>query len=43
MYKKYFQKLAEGTDGYSGYDINILVKDALMQPIRRVQSATHFK
>ncbi|VDM69198.1 unnamed protein product [Strongylus vulgaris] len=35
--------LAERTEGYSGYDINILVKDALMQPIRRVQSATHFK
>ncbi|KAK6030187.1 Vps4 oligomerization domain protein [Ostertagia ostertagi] len=35
--------LAERTEGYSGYDINILVKDALMQPIRRVQAATHFK
>ncbi|CAI4227598.1 unnamed protein product [Auanema sp. JU1783] len=38
-----YKELAERTDGYSGYDISILVKDALMQPIRRVQSATHFK
>ncbi|KHJ97303.1 ATPase, AAA family [Oesophagostomum dentatum] len=38
-----FKILAERTEGYSGYDINILVKDALMQPVRRVQSATHFK
>ncbi|CAD6184438.1 unnamed protein product [Caenorhabditis auriculariae] len=38
-----YRVLAQKTEGYSGYDINILVKDALMQPIRRVQSATHFK
>ncbi|CAB3410800.1 unnamed protein product [Caenorhabditis bovis] len=38
-----YKMLAERTEGYSGYDISILVKDALMQPIRRVQSATHFK
>ncbi|CAJ0584496.1 unnamed protein product, partial [Mesorhabditis spiculigera] len=38
-----YRLLAEKTDGFSGYDINILVKDALMQPIRRVQTATHFK
>ncbi|CAI5439167.1 unnamed protein product [Caenorhabditis angaria] len=38
-----YKFLAERTEGYSGYDISILVKDALMQPIRRVQSATHFK
>ncbi|KAJ1363294.1 Vacuolar protein sorting-associated protein 4A [Parelaphostrongylus tenuis] len=38
-----YKILAERTEGYSGYDINILVKDALMQPVRRVQSATHFK
>ena len=35
--------LAEKTDGYSGADIAILVRDALMQPIRKVQTATHFK
>eukprot|EP01097_Dermamoeba_algensis_P010667 TRINITY_DN795_c0_g1_i4.p1 TRINITY_DN795_c0_g1~~TRINITY_DN795_c0_g1_i4.p1 ORF type:complete len:438 (-),score=66.28 TRINITY_DN795_c0_g1_i4:570-1883(-) len=38
-----FKKLAEMTDGYSGSDIAIVVRDAIMQPIRVVQSATHFK
>ncbi|CAJ0947582.1 unnamed protein product, partial [Mesorhabditis belari] len=38
-----YRSLAEKTEGFSGYDINILVKDALMQPVRRVQTATHFK
>lgn len=28
---------------YSGADISIVVKDALMQPVRKVQTATHFK
>lgn len=28
---------------YSGSDISILVRDALMQPVRKVISATHFK
>lgn len=28
---------------YSGSDIAIVVRDALMQPIRKVQMATHFK
>jgi len=38
-----FKKLAASTDGYSGADISIIVRDALMQPIRQVQTATHFK
>lgn len=38
-----YKILAERTEGFSGYDINILVKDALMQPVRKLQSATHFK
>ncbi|ORY96153.1 Vps4 protein [Syncephalastrum racemosum] len=38
-----FKQLADMTEGYSGSDIAILVRDALMQPIRKVQSATHFK
>jgi vacuolar protein-sorting-associated protein 4 len=35
--------LAQKTDGYSGHDISIVVRDALMQPVRKLQSATHFK
>lgn len=35
--------LASKTDGYSGADIGVLVRDALMQPVRKVQTATHFK
>ena len=38
-----FKKLAAATDGYSGADISIIVRDALMQPVRLVQTATHFK
>ena len=40
---KDFRKLAERTEGYSGSDISTVVRDALMQPIRKVMSATHFK
>ena len=35
--------LANKTDGYSGADIAIVVRDALMQPVRKVQTATHFR
>ena len=28
---------------YSGSDISVVVRDALMQPVRKVLSATHFK
>lgn len=35
--------LGEVTERYSGADISTVVRDALMQPIRKVQSATHFK
>ncbi|KAJ2158580.1 Vacuolar protein sorting-associated protein 4 [Coemansia sp. RSA 552] len=38
-----YRMLAERTDGYSGSDIAVIVRDALMQPIRKVQVATHFK
>jgi len=38
-----YRQLAEGTEGYSGSDIAIVVRDALMQPVRKVLSATHFK
>lgn len=37
------RELAEKTDGYSGADISIVVRDAMMQPVRKVQQATHFK
>jgi SpoVK/Ycf46/Vps4 family AAA+-type ATPase len=30
-------------DRYSGSDIAVIVRDALMQPVRKVLSATHFK
>ncbi|XP_036273358.1 vacuolar protein sorting-associated protein 4B isoform X2 [Pipistrellus kuhlii] len=38
-----FRELGKKTEGYSGADISVIVRDALMQPIRKVQSATHFK
>ncbi|XP_069586752.1 vacuolar protein sorting-associated protein 4B [Ranitomeya imitator] len=38
-----FRDLGKRTNGYSGADISIIVRDALMQPVRKVQSATHFK
>ncbi|XP_013404812.1 vacuolar protein sorting-associated protein 4A isoform X1 [Lingula anatina] len=38
-----FRELGLRTEGYSGADISIVVRDALMQPVRKVQTATHFK
>ncbi|KAL5534508.1 VPS4 [Sanghuangporus baumii] len=38
-----YRYLAERTNGYTGSDIAIVVRDALMQPVRKVLSATHFK
>lgn len=40
---KDYRELAIKTDGYTGSDISVLVRDALMQPVRKVLSATHFK
>ena len=37
------QNLGQRTEGYSGADIGIVVREALMMPIRKVQTATHFK
>ncbi|CAL4177108.1 unnamed protein product, partial [Meganyctiphanes norvegica] len=37
-----YRELGLGTDGFSGADISIVVRDALMQPVRKVQTATHF-
>ncbi|KAL4234178.1 Vacuolar protein sorting-associated protein 4B [Mactra antiquata] len=38
-----FKDLGQRSDSYSGADINIVVRDALMQPVRKVQTATHFR
>ena len=37
------QQLARKTDGYLGADIGIVVREALMMPIQKVQNATYFK
>ncbi|XP_052816979.1 vacuolar protein sorting-associated protein 4B-like [Mya arenaria] len=38
-----FRELGTRAEGYSGADISIVVRDALMQPVRKVQTATHFR
>jgi len=38
-----WRSLAERTEGFSGADIAIVVRDALMHPVRKVNGATHFK
>lgn len=38
-----FMELGAKTEGYSGSDIAILVRDAIMQPVRTLQNATTFK
>ena len=34
--------IARRCDGLSGADISVLVRDALMEPVRQLQAATHF-
>ncbi len=41
--KEDFEELGAKTEGFSGSDIAVVVKDVLMQPIRKTQDATHFK
>jgi vacuolar protein-sorting-associated protein 4 len=36
-------ELGQRMEYYSGSDISVVVRDAMMQPVRAVQSATHFK
>lgn len=38
-----FQHLAHHTEGFSGSDIQTMVKDVLFEPVRKTQDATHFK
>jgi len=38
-----YKRLAGLSEGYSGSDIAIAVQDALMQPVRKIQTATHYK
>ncbi|KAK4994762.1 Vacuolar protein sorting-associated protein 4 [Elasticomyces elasticus] len=38
-----FKTLGQLSEGYSGSDITIAVQDALMQPVRKIQTATHYK
>lgn len=38
-----FNELGTATKGYSGADIGILVRDAIMQPVRTLQNAEFFK
>eukprot|EP00188_Purpureofilum_apyrenoidigerum_P005075 Plantae.Rhodophyta-Purpureofilum_apyrenoidigerum.ctg6271.p1 GENE.Plantae.Rhodophyta-Purpureofilum_apyrenoidigerum.ctg6271~~Plantae.Rhodophyta-Purpureofilum_apyrenoidigerum.ctg6271.p1 ORF type:complete len:441 (-),score=92.54 Plantae.Rhodophyta-Purpureofilum_apyrenoidigerum.ctg6271:197-1519(-) len=38
-----FQRLGAKSEGYSGSDISVLVRDAIMMPVRTLQSAQYFK
>ena len=42
MTEENYRMLGANTPGYSGADINLVVRDALMQPVRKVQTATHW-
>ncbi|EFN55151.1 hypothetical protein CHLNCDRAFT_134244 [Chlorella variabilis] len=38
-----FDELGRRTEGFSGSDVAVVVKDVLMQPVRKTQDATHFR
>ena len=38
-----YDSLAARTEGFSGSDIAVVVKDVLMEPVRKTQDATHFR
>ncbi len=38
-----FEELGRRTEGFSGSDISVVVKDVLMEPVRKTQEATHFR
>ena len=39
---KNYHELGLATEMYSGADIGVACRDALMEPVRKVQQATHF-
>ena len=43
MNEKDFEEFASVTDNYSGSDISILVRDAVYEPVRRLQLAKQFR
>lgn len=43
LQQSHMSDLGTKTEFYSGSDISVVVRDAMMQPVRAVQSATHFK
>lgn len=38
-----FEEIAKLLEGYSGSDMNTLVRDASFEPLRKTERATHFK
>ena len=42
MTEEDFEKLAKDTEGYSAADLRLLVKEAIMEPLRVYQKATRF-
>ena len=38
-----FEELARHTDGFSGSDVAVVVKDVLMEPVRLTQDAGYFR
>ena len=43
LQEKDWESLADKTDGYSGSDLAALTLDALFQPVRELQTATHWR
>ncbi|OCK73780.1 AAA-domain-containing protein [Lepidopterella palustris CBS 459.81] len=38
-----FARLAQMSEGFSGSDISIVVQDALMMPVKKIHTATHYR
>lgn len=38
-----YEQLGKDSDNYSGADCAVCVRDGIMEPVRRLQTATHFK